>query len=105
MQKISDIVLQNIRNLPIWVKQVITREILSELEKKLEALLQEQSELESKIADPETYADGYPAELIQHFEAVKADSEQMFEELSRLEEQIESLEAQRAELSVDGTVA
>ncbi|MDD6088517.1 MAG: ATP-binding cassette domain-containing protein [Desulfovibrionaceae bacterium] len=81
------------------------RDRYAELEKELEALLQEQSELESKIADPETYADGYPAELIQHFEAVKADSEQMFEELSGLEEQIESLEAQRAELSVDGTVA
>lgn len=35
MQKVSDIILQNIRNLPIWVKQVITKEIFQDLEKKL----------------------------------------------------------------------
>lgn len=35
MQKISEIFLENIRNLPIWVKQVITKEILEDLNKKL----------------------------------------------------------------------
>ncbi len=35
MQKVSDIVLQNMRNLPIWVKQVVTKEIFEDLEKKL----------------------------------------------------------------------
>ena len=36
MQKKSDLFLQNIRNLPIWVKQVITKEIVEELETKLD---------------------------------------------------------------------
>ena len=36
MQKISDLFIQNIKNLPIWVKQVITKEIFDDLNKKLE---------------------------------------------------------------------
>ena len=36
MQKTSELFLQNIKNLPIWVKQVITKEILEDLTKKLE---------------------------------------------------------------------
>ena len=36
MQKISDLFIQNIKNLPIWVKQVITKEIMEDLTKKLE---------------------------------------------------------------------
>lgn len=36
MQKISEIFIQNIKNLPIWVKQVITKEIFDDLSKKLE---------------------------------------------------------------------
>ena len=36
MQKTSDLFIQNIKNLPIWVKQVITKEILEDLTKKLE---------------------------------------------------------------------
>ena len=35
MQKISDIFIQNIKNLPIWVKQVITKEIFDDLNEKL----------------------------------------------------------------------
>lgn len=35
MQKISEIFIDNMRNLPIWVKQVITKEILEDLNKKL----------------------------------------------------------------------
>ncbi len=35
MQKISQIFFDNIQNLPIWVKQVITKEILEDLSKKL----------------------------------------------------------------------
>ena len=36
MQKISDLFIQNIKNLPIWVKQVITKEIFDDLHEKLE---------------------------------------------------------------------
>ena len=36
MKKISEIFIDNIKNLPIWVKQVITKEILEDLTKKLE---------------------------------------------------------------------
>lgn len=36
MQKISDLFIQNIKNLPMWVKQVITKEIFNDLNKKLE---------------------------------------------------------------------
>lgn len=35
MQKITDLFIQNIRNLPIWVKQVITKEIVADLDKQL----------------------------------------------------------------------
>lgn len=36
MQKISDLFIQNIKNLPMWVKQVITKEIFDDLNKKLD---------------------------------------------------------------------
>ena len=36
MQKISDLFIQNLKNLPLWVKQVITKEIFDDLNKKLE---------------------------------------------------------------------
>ncbi len=36
MQKTSELFIQNIKNLPMWVKQVITKEILEDLSKKLE---------------------------------------------------------------------
>ncbi|MBE7707463.1 MAG: hypothetical protein E7Z88_02025 [Cyanobacteria bacterium SIG27] len=35
MQKISDLFIENIKNLPLWVKQVITKEIFDDLNKKL----------------------------------------------------------------------
>jgi len=35
MQRVSDIILENMKNLPIWVKQVITKRIFEDLEKKL----------------------------------------------------------------------
>ena len=40
MQKISDLLIQNMKNLPLWVKQVITKEILDDLNKKLEEFSQ-----------------------------------------------------------------
>ena len=36
MQKISDLFIRNINNLPMWVKQVVTKEIFDDLNKKLE---------------------------------------------------------------------
>ena len=36
MQKTSEIFIQNIKNLPIWVKQIITKEIFNDLNEKLE---------------------------------------------------------------------
>lgn len=35
MQKVTELFIQNIRNLPIWVKQVITKEIVTDLDKQL----------------------------------------------------------------------
>lgn len=35
MQKVSDVILENIKNLPIWVKQVITKQIFEDLDRKL----------------------------------------------------------------------
>jgi len=40
MEKISELFIQNIKNLPIWVKQVITKEIFDDLNKKLEEFSQ-----------------------------------------------------------------
>ncbi len=40
MQKTSDLFLQNIKNLPIWVKQVITKELSDDLTKKLNEFTQ-----------------------------------------------------------------
>ena len=40
MQKISDLFIQNVKNLPLWVKQVITKEIFDDLNKKLEEFSQ-----------------------------------------------------------------
>lgn len=36
MQKISDLFINNVKNLPLWVKQVVTKEIFEDLNKKLE---------------------------------------------------------------------
>ena len=36
MQKISDLFIHNIKNMPIWVKQVVTKEIFDDLNKQLE---------------------------------------------------------------------
>jgi len=36
MQKVSDLFIQNMKNLPLWAKQVITKEIFDDLNKKLE---------------------------------------------------------------------
>ena len=35
MQKISDLFIENMKNLPLWVKQVVTKEIFDDLNKKL----------------------------------------------------------------------
>ena len=40
MQKISELLIQNIKNLPIWVKQVITKEIVEDLRVKYEEFSQ-----------------------------------------------------------------
>lgn len=36
MQKISDLFIQNIKNLPIWVKQVVAKELMQDLKSKLD---------------------------------------------------------------------
>ena len=40
MQKISELFIQNIKNMPIWVKQVITKEIIEDLKVKYEEFSQ-----------------------------------------------------------------
>lgn len=40
MQKISDLFIQNIKNLPIWVKQVVAKELMQDLKSKLDEFVE-----------------------------------------------------------------
>ena len=72
------------------------------LEKRLEALLSEQSEVETSLADPEIYADGArTTQLLKRFSELKEESEAALEKLEELEGELAELEAQRAALSMN----
>ncbi len=72
------------------------------LETELEAALAEQSSLETRLADPEIYADGaLAADLLKRFGEIREQGERLLEQLAALETEIADLEARRAELSVN----
>ncbi len=73
------------------------------VEKELETVLTDMSEAEQALADPEVYADsGKATELLQIYNKNKDRSEVLFERLAELEAEIQSLEEQRAQLTLDG---
>jgi len=73
----------------------------SRLEEALEALLTEQHEVETRLADPDVYADGSRAtELLKRFSELKDTGEHLLERLAELEEAIAGIEAERAALSL-----
>ena len=73
-----------------------------EREKKLEAVLERQGEVEQLLATPEVYADGARASaLLKEFHELQTQSERELEDLAELEARIADLEARRAALSLE----
>ena len=70
-------------------------------EAEMETTLARLDEVEKLLADPDVYADGARASaLLKEFHELQTRSESQLEALGELEEQISSLEAQRAALSL-----
>ncbi len=70
------------------------------LEAELEAVMNEQSEVEQALADPDVYADApRSTELMQRFGELNERSEKLMARMEPLETRIAKLEARRAELS------
>ncbi|MEG6501953.1 ABC transporter ATP-binding protein, partial [Desulfovibrio sp. 1214_IL3152] len=64
------------------------------LEKELTSVLEKQGLAEAQLADPEIYADhGKAAELLKSFEACKKRGEDIFEEMTALDERMEAVRA------------
>ena len=64
------------------------------LEKELTAVLEKQGTVEAQLADPEVYADHEKAaELLKSFEACKKRGEDIFEEMTALDERMEAVRA------------
>lgn len=79
------------------------QEAYSAGERELETLLQEQSALETTLADPVVYADGARAtELLKRFNALREQGEVLIASLEELEGRIRALETQRAGIGEEG---
>ena len=64
------------------------------LEKELTSVLEKQGVTEAQLADPEVYADhGKATELLKSFEACKKRGEDIFEEMTALDERMETVRA------------
>ena len=64
------------------------------LEKELTGVLEKQGTVEAQLADPDVYADhGKAAELLKSFEACKKRGEDIFEEMTALDERMEAVRA------------
>ena len=73
------------------------------LEKELEALLEEQGQVEALLADPEVYADGTKAtDLLKSFHAMQTKGETLLEKLADTEMQLAPYEDRKAALLGDG---
>ena len=64
------------------------------LEKELTGVLEKQGTVEAQLADPEVYAEHEKAaELLKSFEACKKRGEDIFEEMTALDERMEAVRA------------
>ena len=69
------------------------KEQYARLEQELEKVLQKQSEIETALADPQTYAQGEQVgELNREYQELKERAEYIFLELENLEQEVEALE-------------
>ncbi len=79
------------------------QEAFAAREKELEALMHEQAEIESLLADPAVYADSArAAELMKRHHAIQARYEGLFAEMERLEAVLAEFEKEKRALESDG---
>lgn len=76
------------------------------LEGELEKAMNEQSDVETQLADPAVYADGARStELLKRFNELRDLTERLMEDMAALEEQIAAIEAKRADIDSMGDPA
>ena len=76
------------------------------LEGELEKAMNEQSDVETQLADPAVYADGARStELLKRFNELRDLTERLMEDMAALEEQIAAIEARRAAIDSLGDPA
>jgi ATP-binding cassette subfamily F protein 3 len=76
------------------------KEAYGDLEAELEAILDEQHRVETRMADPQTYADhGLFSELSKKYHELGQTAENLLTRMGNLEEDIEALEARRAAIA------
>lgn len=76
------------------------------LEGELEKAMNEQSDVETQLADPAVYADGTRStELLKRFNELRDLTERLMEDMAALEEQIAAIEAKRADIDSMGDLA
>ena len=76
------------------------------LEGELEKAMNEQSDVETQLADPAVYADGARStELLKRFNELRDLTERLMEDMAALEEQIAAIEARRADIDSMGDLA
>ena len=76
------------------------------LEGELEKAMNEQSDVETQLADPAVYADGARStELLKRFNELRDLTERLMEDMAALEEQIAAIEARRADIDSIGDLA
>ena len=76
------------------------------LEGELEKAMNEQSDVETQLADPAVYADGARStELLKRFNELRDLTERLMEDMAALEEQIAAIEAKRADIDSMGDLA
>ena len=68
--------------------------------------MNEQSDVETQLADPAVYADGARStELLKRFNDLRDLTERLMEDMAALEEQIAAIEAKRADIDSMGDLA
>ena len=76
------------------------------LEGELEKAMNEQSDVETQLADPAVYTDGARStELLKRFNELRDLTERLMEDMAALEEQIAAIEARRADIDSMGDLA
>ncbi|MDR2050287.1 MAG: ABC-F family ATP-binding cassette domain-containing protein [Deltaproteobacteria bacterium] len=83
----------------LYKEQKPLQDAYSRKEKALESLLARQGEVEALLASPEVYADsGRTTELLKEFHRLRAEAENLMEELAKLEKELSCLEGRRTAL-------